>query len=135
MTTEIYQGQRTQRGCAVTVNGTPLPPRTDLINFSNNAFDWGFCSAEAKQLALAMLAHHCGGDEQRAIDNYDEFKNLVIAHIPCDAWLMDREYIEQMLRTIEPQNRGPKALENETLLYSKTQITSFKFKRFIETGG
>lgn len=105
MTTEIYRGERAKNGCAVTVNGNLLPHRADLINFSQGTFDWGLPGDEAKQLALAILAHHCGSDEQRAIDNYDEFKSLVIAHIPCDTWLMDREYIEQMLRTIEHQNR------------------------------
>jgi hypothetical protein len=105
MTTEIYRGTRTKNGCcSVTINDQPLPHHFVTL-YSAQAFDWGNTSIGSRHLALSLLARYCGSDEQRAIDNYDEFKNLVIAHIPCNTWLMDREYIEQMLRTIEHQNR------------------------------
>jgi hypothetical protein len=105
MTNEIYQGMRIQNRCTVTVNDKPLPIRHDLVNKSAG-FEWGFNGAGPAQLALAILAYHCGSDEQRALDNYDEFKILVTAHIPCNTWSMDREYIEQILRKIEHQNRS-----------------------------
>ncbi len=101
MTTEIYRGIRTKKGCTVTVNGEPLPPRHDLINHSLNGFEWGYSCSGAEQLSLAILAWHCGSDEQRALDNYYEFKELVISHIPFTHWRMDREYIEHNLKEFE----------------------------------
>ncbi len=101
MTTEIYRGIRTKSGCTVTVNGEPLPTRLDLINKSPTGFEWGYGGSGPAQLALAILAWHCVSDEQRALDHYEEFKSLVIAHIKTDNWVMDREYIEQHLKAIE----------------------------------
>lgn len=105
MTTDIYKGERTQHGCTVTVNNETLTTRHDLANKASY-FDWGINSPGATQLAIAMLAYHCGSDEQRAISNYAEFEKLIIDIIPTNNWLMDREYIEINLRAIEHQNRS-----------------------------
>lgn len=105
MTTEIYHGTRTKTGCVVTVNNQPLPTRLDLANHSPDGFEWGYNGSGPAQLALAILAYHCRGEEQRALNNYQEFKDLVTSHIPSNNWGMDREFIEQHLRAIEQQSR------------------------------
>lgn len=105
MTTEIYRGTRTRHGCIVKINGQPLCPRFDLANKSPTGFEWGYNGSGPAQLALAILANHCRSDEGRALENYDEFKTLVVARIPSDSWMMDREFIEQILKAIERRDR------------------------------
>ncbi len=98
MTTEIYYGTREH----VLINGAPLPIRHDLNHLADH-FDWN-CEPHnpgMEQLALAILAYHCRSDEQRALSHYHEFKCLIIEHIPSEKWLMDRDYIEAILRTLE----------------------------------
>ncbi|MGR9053826.1 MAG: DUF6166 domain-containing protein [Gammaproteobacteria bacterium] len=102
---EIYYGRRTRYGCLVTVDDRPLPLRLDLINRSPNGFEWGYLGSGPAQLALAILAYHCGSDEQRALRHYDEFKHLVIARIYSDSWLMNHRFVEQVLGVVESQYR------------------------------
>ncbi|MDQ9783010.1 DUF6166 domain-containing protein, partial [Serratia marcescens] len=65
-----YVGDRTIDGVKVTVDGAPLNPRTDVMEFTKNGFEWSYEGPEPRQLALAMLADHLGDAEsaKRAVD-------------------------------------------------------------------
>lgn len=101
--TEVYKGIYTkEHGCTVTVNDKPLPLRLDLANKSPTGFEWGYNGSGPAQLALAILAHHCGNNEQRALNHYQAFKEEVIAIIPANiSWLIDSDFIEQTLLALE----------------------------------
>ena len=58
-----------------------LDPRLDLRNHSPTGFGWGYCGSGAAQLALALAADALG-DEQRAIELYQEFKFRCVANSP-----------------------------------------------------
>src|ERR1043166_834543 len=60
-----YVGDRTIDGVKVTVDGAPLDPRTDVVEFSKNGFEWSYEGPEPRQLALALLVDHLG-DRDRA---------------------------------------------------------------------
>ena len=55
-----YVGDRTIDGVKVTVDGAPLNPRTDVMEYSKNGFEWSYEGPEPRQLALALLADHLG---------------------------------------------------------------------------
>ena len=59
-----YEGRREGYAVIVTVNGRRLNPRLDLWNHSPTGFEWGYCGSGPAQLALAILADHCGNDKQ-----------------------------------------------------------------------
>ena len=69
----------------VTVNGAPINPRWDLRNHSPDGFQWGYSGSGPAQLALAILADHLGDDE-RAIEFYQQFKRERIATIRENEW-------------------------------------------------
>ena len=48
---KTYEGERTLRGVKVTVNGAPLPPRTDLRNFNRTGFEWTYAGPGPQQLS------------------------------------------------------------------------------------
>jgi hypothetical protein len=82
---KTYHGERTERGCDVTVDGRPLGLRSDLSGNATTAFDWGY--AGSGQLSLAMLSDFLG-DDRRAEDLAPEFEAKVIAHLPHDSWTL-----------------------------------------------
>jgi len=51
---KIYHGERTARGCEVTVDGRPLQMRSDLTGNATTAFDWGYIGTG--QLSVALLS-------------------------------------------------------------------------------
>ena len=59
---KTYEGERTLRGVKVTVDGAPLPPRTDLHCFNKTGFEWTYAGPGPRQLAFALLADHLGDD-------------------------------------------------------------------------
>ena len=97
----VYHGVRAGDDCIVMVDGEMLCPRLDLADHSTDGFDWGHLGSGPAQLALALLAHHCGPDEQRAVDHHQEFKRRIISWIHMDEWQMTTEYVEERLRRIE----------------------------------
>ena len=99
-----YEGRRTEQGVAVTVDGQPLNPRLDLWNHSPTGFEWGYGGSGPAQLALAILADHCGDDEQ-ALNFYQRFKWAVIAELPHREWILTSEDIERVLHS--QQEREP----------------------------
>jgi len=98
----VYIGSRLNMySPTVVVDGELLSLRLDLSNHSPSGFDWGYRGSGPAQLALAILSHHCGSDEQRAIDHYQEFKRLIIALIDADSWVMSSQFVEDELQAIE----------------------------------
>lgn len=107
-----YLGERTPAGCTVEVldrndpsGGYPLDPRFDLRRHSPDGFSWGYAGSGPAQLSLALLADALGNDE-RAQDNYQEFKRRMIAPIEGDTWKMSQEDIRQTVARIEAENRA-----------------------------
>jgi hypothetical protein len=55
----LYKGVRTDAGCLVTVDGSPL----DLRNHSLDCAVWGYGKSGPAQFALALLADATGDEE------------------------------------------------------------------------
>jgi hypothetical protein len=72
-----YAGDRTIDGVKVTVDGTPLDPCTDVIEYSRNGFEWSYEGPEPRQLALALLIDHLGGKEKDKAKASEKAKALV----------------------------------------------------------
>jgi hypothetical protein len=99
-----YEGRREGYARIVTVDGRRLNPRFDLWNHSPSGFEWGYGGSGPAQLALAILADHCGNDRQ-AFNFHHRFKWAVVAELPGRGWTLTSEEIEQVLdylRQIEP---------------------------------
>lgn len=74
-----YVGDRTIDGVKVTVDGAPLNPRTDVMEFTRNGFEWSYEGPEPRQLAFAMLVDHLG-DAESAKVAVDSFMRAVVAN-------------------------------------------------------
>lgn len=74
-----YRGDRTIDGVAVTVDGAPLPERTDLLELSRDGFEWSYEGHAPAQLAFAMLVDHFG-DPAPAARHHDRFMREVVAN-------------------------------------------------------
>jgi hypothetical protein len=55
-----YSGDRTIDGVKVTVDGAPLDPCVNVMEFTKNGFEWSYEGPEPRQLALALLVDHLG---------------------------------------------------------------------------
>jgi hypothetical protein len=93
---KIYRGDRTIDGVAVTVDGQPLPYRTDLKRIVED-FEWSYEGDAPNQLALALLADHLG--DQPALALHDAFMRTVVANF-SNEWEMTSEDLDTALRTI-----------------------------------
>ncbi|WP_119681521.1 DUF6166 domain-containing protein [Indioceanicola profundi] len=98
--TKVYRGDRTIDGVSVTVDGQPLPYRTDLKRIADDDFEWSYEGDAPSQLALAILADHLG-DEQ-AVALYDLFMREVVANF-SNEWEMTSEDIDEALSQIRSQ--------------------------------
>ena len=94
-----YEGRRQGYAVIVTVDGQRLNPRFDLWNHSPTGFEWGYCGSGPAQLALALLADHCGDDE-RALNFYQRFKWAVVAGLSRRGWTLTGEDIELVLQQL-----------------------------------
>ena len=92
---KTYEGERTLRGIVVTVDGKPLPPRTDLKCFNKTGFEWTYAGPGPRQLALALLADHLG-DDARAVALCDGFMRHVVAYLD-NAWCLTSADIDEAL--------------------------------------
>lgn len=90
-----YRGDRTIDGIAVTVDGTPLPQRTDIAALSRDGFEWSYEGAAPAQLALAILADHFG-DGARALALHEGFMRDVVANF-ANEWEMTSDDIAAAL--------------------------------------
>jgi len=90
---KTYHGERTEHGCEVTVNGGPLPMRSDLSGNATTPFDWGYIGGG--QLSLALLSDFFGSDV-KAKAMAEAFEKQVIAELP-DSWTMTDHYLTTAL--------------------------------------
>lgn len=92
---KTYRGDRTIDGVAVTVDGAPLPERTDIKEISRDGFEWSYEGIAPAQLALAILADHFGS-AALALQNYDRFMRDVVANFGNE-WEFTTADIEAVL--------------------------------------
>ncbi|HAO41617.1 MAG: hypothetical protein ACJAVZ_003717 [Afipia broomeae] len=93
-----YVGDRTIDGVKVTVDGAPLNPRTDVMEYSKNGFEWSYEGPEPRQLALALLADHLG-DAAAARTAVDPFMRAVVANFGNE-WEMTSSDIDLALKAL-----------------------------------
>lgn len=93
-----YVGDRTIDGVKVTVDGAPLNPRTDVMEYSKNGFEWSYEGPEPRQLALALLADHLG-DAAAARTAVDPFMRAVVANFGNE-WEMTSSDIDMALKAL-----------------------------------
>jgi hypothetical protein len=96
---KLYRGDRTIDGLAVTVDGEPLPERTDIKVISPNGFEWSYEGPAPTQLALAILADHTGSS-QRALNLCEGFMKHIVANFDNE-WEMTSEDVEEAVRALE----------------------------------
>jgi Family of unknown function (DUF6166) len=96
---KIYQGDRTIDGLSVTVDGRPLPQRTDIKTISEDGFEWSYEGEAPAQLALAILADHTDSPE-RALRLYEPFMKHIVANFNNE-WEMTSNDVEDAVRTLE----------------------------------
>ena len=95
-----YSGRREGYAVIVTVDGRRLNPRQDLWNHSPDGFEWGYAGSGPAQLALAILADHCGNNE-KALNLYQRFKWEVIAELPHREWILTSADIDTALQSLQ----------------------------------
>jgi hypothetical protein len=96
---KTYRGDRTIDGIAVTVDGQPLPERTDIKAISQYGFEWSYEGTAPAQLALAILADHLG-DPERALALHDPFMRKVVANFNNE-WEMTSADVEAAVAALE----------------------------------
>ena len=98
-TGKIYAGDRTIDGIVVTVNGEPLPDRTDVRAFTDLGFEWTYEGDSPRQLALALLADFLG-DDQRALVLSEAFMSAVVANLD-NTWEMSGQEVADAVAALE----------------------------------
>ncbi len=93
---KVYVGDRTIDGIVVTVDGEPLPDRTDVKRYSGNGFEWSYEGPEPSQLAYAMLVDHLG-DTAQAERLQPQFMRSVVANFQNE-WEMTTADIDRVLQ-------------------------------------
>ncbi len=95
---KTYQGDRTIDGIVVTVNGAPLADRRDIIDLSDDGFEWSFEGDAPAQLALAILADHLG-DTAKAKRLYQPFMREIVANF-ANEWKMTSDDVAQAVQAL-----------------------------------
>src|ERR1700727_3019444 len=93
-----YAGDRTIDGVKVTVDGAPLDPCTNVMEYSKNGFEWSYEGPEPRQLALALLVDHLG-DVSRAKTQVEPFMRAVVANFGNE-WEMNSADLDLALRAM-----------------------------------
>lgn len=96
---KLYEGVRTEEGCAVTADCRPLDLRHDLRNHSPDGAEWGYAGSGPAQLALALLAD-ATGDDELAQEHYQRFKREVVAAFERDRFLITQAEIRCWLASV-----------------------------------
>jgi Family of unknown function (DUF6166) len=94
-----YLGDRTIDGVKVTVDGAPLDPCLDVMEFTKNGFEWSYEGPEPRQLALALLVDHLG-DATVAMAAAEPFMRVVVANFGNE-WEMTSDDIDLALTALE----------------------------------
>jgi hypothetical protein len=103
---KTYKGTREGTVADVSVDERPLNPRFDLWNHSPSGFEWGYAGSGPAQLALALLADHLGDDE-RALNLYQDFKRAVIVYLPFKGWTLTSEQIQSAVAELKTSPLHP----------------------------
>jgi len=98
-----YTGDRTIDGLKVLVDGRPLDPAYGIRRISDKGFEWSYEGAAPAQLALAILADHCG-DPARALALHQGFMARVVANFDNE-WEMTSADVDAALRALEAGQR------------------------------
>ena len=95
-----YIGVRTAEGCVVRVERGgchwPLNPRFDLWHHSPTGFEWGYGGSGPAQLALALIADACEGDDI-AVSYHQRYKGRIVMFLPQDRWILYAGDIVEMV--------------------------------------
>ena len=94
-----YLGDRTIDGVKVTVDGAPLDPCVDVMEFTKNGFEWSYEGPEPRQLALALLMDHLG-DKAAAMTAVESFMRAVVANFENE-WEMTSDDIDLALTALD----------------------------------
>ena len=94
-----YEGKRVGLTVTVTVDGLALNPRLELLDRSRREFDWGNIGNGSAQLALALLAD-CLGDDDEALEWYEDYMAAVVAGLPSSGWMLTEEDIKETITAI-----------------------------------
>ena len=94
-----YSGDRTIDGVKVTVDGAPLDPCMNVMEFSKNGFEWSYEGPEPRQLALALLVDHLG-DDTAAKAAVEPFMRAVVANFGNE-WEMSSDDLDFALTALE----------------------------------
>jgi len=94
-----YLGDRTIDGVKVTVDGAPLDPCLDVMEFTKNGFEWSYEGPEPRQLALALLVDHLA-DNAVAMAAAEPFMCAVVANFGNE-WEMTSDDIDLALTALE----------------------------------
>lgn len=93
-----YVGTRSIDGIIVTVDGDPLQPRRDLVDYSPNGFEWSYEGPEPTQLAFALLYDHlASAPEAKALAA--PFMRGIVANLDND-WLLTSEDVEEAIAAL-----------------------------------
>lgn len=101
---KTYHGERTEKGCEVTVDGAALYVRSDLSGNANGAFDWGFIGNG--QLSMAILSDFFR-DDLKAKSMCDGFEKKVIANLPHRAWTLTGKELTDAVASLAATDRAP----------------------------
>ena len=93
-----YTGDRTIDGITVTVDGSPLPERYDLHQYTDLGFEWTYIGDSPRQLALAILVDHLGNVEE-SLRLAEQFTKNVIANL-SNEWQLTSADIDEALKQI-----------------------------------
>jgi Family of unknown function (DUF6166) len=96
---KVYSGDRTIDGVKVTVDGAPLDPCVNIMEFTKNGFEWSYEGPEPRQLALALLVDHLG-DKAAAMAAVESFMSAVVANFGNE-WEMTSDDIDLALTALD----------------------------------
>src|SRR5438309_10487367 len=104
-----YVGDRTIDGVKVTVDGAPLDPCMNIVEFTKNGFEWSYEGPEPRQLALALLVDHLG-DKDKAKALVEPFMQAVVANFGNE-WEMTSTDIDEALAALSGKAVAKMALQ------------------------
>lgn len=96
---KVYSGDRTIDGVKVTVDGAPLDPCVNVVEFTQNGFEWSYEGPEPRQLALALLVNHLG-DDAAARAMVEPFMRAIVANFDNE-WEMTSDDIDLALTALD----------------------------------
>lgn len=105
---KTYTGRRLGHVAEVAVEGHPLNPRLDLVNYSPSGFEWGYGGSGPAQLALALLSDHLANDTE-AVSLHQEFKRVVVAQLRYRGWELTSEQMDAWLEILRSHESAEEA--------------------------